>query len=84
MAHNLDVLPAAGVTFVDIRTDRAGPAAIQSGTGGDVIAGFDLTQTAAVVPDEGVAVAREDHGHIQLLGALDVTIRHFHGRETCG
>jgi phosphopantothenoylcysteine synthetase/decarboxylase len=43
-AHNLDMLTAAGVTFIDIRTGRAGqPAAVQSGTGGEVIAAFDPT-----------------------------------------
>lgn len=40
--HNLEILMAAGVTFIDIVTGRAGrPAAVQSGTGGDVIAAFD-------------------------------------------
>jgi phosphopantothenoylcysteine synthetase/decarboxylase len=40
--HNLDMLTAAGVTFIDIATGRAGrPAAVQSGTGSDVIAAFD-------------------------------------------
>jgi phosphopantothenoylcysteine synthetase/decarboxylase len=40
--HNLDMLAAAGVRFVNIQTGRAGrPAAVQSGTGGDVIAAFD-------------------------------------------
>jgi phosphopantothenoylcysteine synthetase/decarboxylase len=40
--HNLDMLTAAGVTFIDIQTGRTGrPAAVQSGTGGDVIAAFD-------------------------------------------
>ncbi|MGH3900728.1 MAG: hypothetical protein ACRDTA_21285 [Pseudonocardiaceae bacterium] len=40
--HNLDILTAAGVTFVDIQTGRTGqPAAVPSGTGGDVIAAFD-------------------------------------------
>ena len=40
--HNLDMLTAAGVTFVDIQTGHAGrPAAIQSGIGGDAIAAFD-------------------------------------------
>lgn len=42
--HNLDMLTAAGVTFIDIQTGRAGqPAAVQSGTGGEVIAAFDPT-----------------------------------------
>ncbi|MGH4008726.1 MAG: flavoprotein [Pseudonocardiaceae bacterium] len=40
--RNLDLLTAAGVRFVDIQTGRIGrPAAVQSGTGGDVIAAFD-------------------------------------------
>jgi phosphopantothenoylcysteine synthetase/decarboxylase len=40
--HNLDMLAAAGVRFVDIQTGHAGrPAAVPSGTGGDVIAAFD-------------------------------------------
>ena len=40
--HNLDMLAAAGVRFVDIQTGHAGrPAAVQSGTGRDVIAAFD-------------------------------------------
>ncbi|MGH3872049.1 MAG: flavoprotein [Pseudonocardiaceae bacterium] len=40
--HNLDMLTAAGVTFVDIQTGHAGrPAAVPSGTGGDAIAAFD-------------------------------------------
>jgi phosphopantothenoylcysteine synthetase/decarboxylase len=43
-AHNLDVLTAAGATFIDIQTGRAGqPTAVQSGTGGEVIAAFDPT-----------------------------------------
>lgn len=49
--HNLDLLTAAGVTFIDIATGRAGrPAAVQSGTGGDVIAAFD---PAWVLPGAG-------------------------------
>jgi hypothetical protein len=41
-AHNLDMLTAAGVTFIDVQTGRAGqPAAVESGTGGEVIAAFD-------------------------------------------
>jgi hypothetical protein len=40
--HNLDTLAAAGVRFIDIQTGRVGrPAAVQSGTGGNVIAAFD-------------------------------------------
>jgi phosphopantothenoylcysteine synthetase/decarboxylase len=40
--HNLDILTAAGVTFIDIATGRAGrPAAVQSGTGGEVVVAFD-------------------------------------------
>jgi phosphopantothenoylcysteine synthetase/decarboxylase len=40
--HNLDMLTAAGVTFIDIATGRAGrPAAVQSGTGGALTAAFD-------------------------------------------
>lgn len=40
--RNLDLLTAAGVTFIDIQTGHARrPAAVQSGTGGDVIAAFD-------------------------------------------
>ncbi len=40
--RNLDVLTAAGVTFVDIQAGHTGqPAAVQSGTGGDVIAAFN-------------------------------------------
>jgi flavoprotein len=40
--RNLDLLTAAGATFIDILTGRAGrPAAVQSGTGGEVIAAFD-------------------------------------------
>jgi hypothetical protein len=42
--RNLDTLASAGVRFIDIRTGRIGrPAAVQSGTGGDVIAAFDPT-----------------------------------------
>jgi hypothetical protein len=42
--HHLDMLTAAGVTFIDIQTGRAGPPeAVQSGTGGEVIAAFDPT-----------------------------------------
>jgi phosphopantothenoylcysteine synthetase/decarboxylase len=49
--HNLDMLTAAGVTFIDIATGRAGrPAAVQSGTGGDVIAAFN---PAWVLPPPG-------------------------------
>ncbi|MGH3766460.1 MAG: flavoprotein [Pseudonocardiaceae bacterium] len=39
--HNLDMLAAAGVRFVDIQTGHGRPAAVQSGTGGDIIAAFD-------------------------------------------
>ncbi|MGH3813914.1 MAG: flavoprotein [Pseudonocardiaceae bacterium] len=40
--RNLDMLAAAGVRFVDIQTGHLGrPAAVRSGTGGDVIAAFD-------------------------------------------
>lgn len=40
--RNLDLLAAAGVRFVDIRTGQVGrPAAVQSGTGGEVVAAFD-------------------------------------------
>ncbi|MGH3868904.1 MAG: flavoprotein [Pseudonocardiaceae bacterium] len=40
--HSLGMLAAAGVRFIDIRTGHAGrPAAVQSGTGGEVIAAFD-------------------------------------------
>ena len=40
--HNLDMLTAAGVTFIDIQTGHAGlPAAVRSGTGGEVVAAFD-------------------------------------------
>lgn len=40
--RNLDMLAAAGVRFVDIQTGHAGrPAAVQSGTGGEVVAAFD-------------------------------------------
>lgn len=40
--RNLDMLTAVGVRFVDIQTGHVGqPAAIRSGTGGDVIAAFD-------------------------------------------
>ncbi|HSV67964.1 MAG TPA: flavoprotein [Mycobacteriales bacterium] len=39
---NLDTLAAAGVTFIDVRTGRAGkPEPVESGTGGDVVAAFD-------------------------------------------
>jgi phosphopantothenoylcysteine synthetase/decarboxylase len=39
---NLDMLTAAGVSFIDIQTGRAGaPAAVPSGTGAEVIAAFD-------------------------------------------
>jgi phosphopantothenoylcysteine synthetase/decarboxylase len=42
--HHLDMLTAAGVSFIDIQTGRAGaPGAVQSGTGGEVIAAFDPT-----------------------------------------
>jgi hypothetical protein len=42
--RNLDILTAAGVTFIDIVTARAGrPAAVQPGTGGNVIAAFNST-----------------------------------------
>jgi hypothetical protein len=40
--HNLDMLTASGVTFIDIHTGRVGrPAAVQPGTGGEVVAAFD-------------------------------------------
>jgi phosphopantothenoylcysteine synthetase/decarboxylase len=40
--HNLDTLAAAGVRFIDIQTGHIGqPSAVQSGTGGEVIAHFD-------------------------------------------
>jgi phosphopantothenoylcysteine synthetase/decarboxylase len=40
--RNLDMLVAAGMRFVDIQTGHVGrPAAVQSGTGGEVIAAFD-------------------------------------------
>jgi phosphopantothenoylcysteine synthetase/decarboxylase len=40
--HNLDMLAAAGVKFVDIQTGHTGqPAAVQSGTGEDIIAAFN-------------------------------------------
>jgi phosphopantothenoylcysteine synthetase/decarboxylase len=49
--HNLDILTASGVTFIDIKTGRSGrPAAVESGTGGDVIAAFDPTW---VLPPRG-------------------------------
>lgn len=49
--HNLNMLTAAGVTFIDIATGRAGrPAAVQSGTGGDITAAFD---PAWVLPSAG-------------------------------
>lgn len=39
---NLGLLRAAGVSFLDARTGRAGdPQPVRSGTGGDVVAGFD-------------------------------------------
>jgi hypothetical protein len=39
---NLEMLTAAGVSFIDIQTGRAGtPAAVPSGTGAEVIAAFD-------------------------------------------
>ena len=39
---NLDMLASSGVRFVDIQTGQVGrPVAVQSGTGGDVIAAFD-------------------------------------------
>jgi phosphopantothenoylcysteine synthetase/decarboxylase len=47
--RNLDGLTAAGVTFLDIRTGRAGPLApIESGTGGEVIAAFDPAWPLAI------------------------------------
>lgn len=50
--HNIEMLAAAGVRFVDIRTGDAGrPAAVQSGTGGDVIAAFDPAWV--LTPDGG-------------------------------
>lgn len=40
--HNLDLLTAAGVRFIDIHTGHVGvPTAVQSGTGSEVIASFD-------------------------------------------
>lgn len=40
--RSLDMLATAGVRFIDIQTGHAGrPAAVQSGTGGEVIAAFD-------------------------------------------
>lgn len=40
--RNLEMLTAAGVQFIDIQTGHAGRAtAVQSGTGGEVIAAFD-------------------------------------------
>jgi phosphopantothenoylcysteine synthetase/decarboxylase len=40
--HNLDLLTAAGVRFIDIQTGHAGRvAAVRSGTGGEIIAAFD-------------------------------------------
>lgn len=42
--HHLDMLTAAGVTFIDIHTGCTGPpTAVQSGTGNEVIAAFDPT-----------------------------------------
>jgi phosphopantothenoylcysteine synthetase/decarboxylase len=42
--HNLDLLTAAGVTFIDIQTGHAGPPTpVHSGTGSQVIAAFDPT-----------------------------------------
>ena len=42
--HNLDMLTAAGVTFIDIQTGHAGPPTpVHSGTGSQVIAAFDPT-----------------------------------------
>jgi phosphopantothenoylcysteine synthetase/decarboxylase len=49
--HNLDILTAAGARFIDIQTGHIGqPSAVQSGTGGDVIAHFD---PAWVLPPTG-------------------------------
>jgi phosphopantothenoylcysteine synthetase/decarboxylase len=49
--HNLDTLTAAGVRFIDVQTGHIGqPSAVQSGTGGDVIAHFD---PAWVLPPTG-------------------------------
>jgi phosphopantothenoylcysteine synthetase/decarboxylase len=40
--RNLDTLASAGVRFINIHTGQVGrPVAVQSGTGGDVIAAFD-------------------------------------------
>ncbi|HET9256289.1 MAG TPA: flavoprotein [Pseudonocardiaceae bacterium] len=40
--HNLDLLAAAGVRFIDIHTGHFGrPTAVQSGTGSEVIAAFE-------------------------------------------
>jgi phosphopantothenoylcysteine synthetase/decarboxylase len=48
--RNLDMLAAAGVRFVDIQTGRLGqPAAVQSGTGGEVISAFDPTWVLASI-----------------------------------
>lgn len=56
--HNLDMLAATGVKFVDIQTGHAGrPAAVRSGTGDEVIAAFDPDHwwtgpgPASVVPE---------------------------------
>jgi phosphopantothenoylcysteine synthetase/decarboxylase len=39
---NLELLRAAGVVFLDARTGRAGePQPVRSGTGGDIVSGFD-------------------------------------------
>jgi phosphopantothenoylcysteine synthetase/decarboxylase len=49
--HNLDMLTAVGVTFIDIQTGCAGrPAAVQSGTGGDITAAFDPTWVLPPAP----------------------------------
>jgi len=46
--RNLDILTAADVQFLDIRTGRVGtPQPVQSGTGGDITTAFDPTWPAA-------------------------------------
>lgn len=40
--RNLDTLASSGVRFIDAQTGQVGrPVAVQSGTGGDVVAAFD-------------------------------------------
>ncbi len=56
-SHNLDVIRAGCISFVDPRTGRVGePAPVASGTGGEIIAQFD---PAWVV----TAVAAGSHNH---------------------